>query len=158
MHSTPDLKAPAVTPSLSHGHRAGLFASWACAVHCALTPFAVSLFPLAGAQTWLDHRLEWLLVALAIVLGAATIVPAYNRHHHRRSPLIWFAAGSALMLGARLLVPHGAAAELPLSLAGAAALITAQVLNARYRHICPCDHSTHGHGQGKAEATEVVGT
>lgn len=135
----------AVAASHGHAHRAGLFASTACAIHCALTPLFVSVFPLMGLQTLLDERVEWTLVLLAVALGGVTIVPAFRRHHHRVSPLVLFGCGASLMIAARVAVPHGDALELPISILGASCLVAAQVLNARFRHTCPCDHSTHGH-------------
>ncbi|MFN8059069.1 MAG: MerC domain-containing protein [Vicinamibacterales bacterium] len=136
---------PAGSVELGAAHRAGLFASSACAIHCAVTPFLVSLLPLFGVQTLLDQRLEWFLVGVAVALGGWTIVPAYRRHHHRTSPVVLFGIGAALMVGARLLVAHGTPMEFPVSVAGALCLVAAQTLNARFRHTCPCDHSTHDH-------------
>jgi len=125
----------------------GLMASWACAVHCALTPVLVSLLPMIGLGTLLDERVEWLLVGAALALGVLTLVPGYRRHHRRASPLAWFAAGAVILLAARLVLPHGTLAELPLAFLGAVLLTAAQLGNARLRHVCPCEHGAHEHLQ-----------
>lgn len=125
--------------------RLGLMATGVCAVHCALTPLLVSLLPMMGLGALLNPRVEWALVGLAIALGAGTIVPAYRHHHHRVAPVVLFVIGAACLLGAHAIVPHGSIAEIPTAFLGALGLSSAQIVNARLRHTCPCDHGLHEH-------------
>lgn len=125
--------------------RLGLMATGVCAVHCALTPLLVSLLPMIGLGALLNPQVEWGLVGLAIALGAGTIVPAYWHHHHRVAPVVLFVIGAACLLGAHAIVPHGSVAEIPTAFLGAIGLTSAQIVNARLRHTCPCDHGLHEH-------------
>lgn len=130
---------------LDTADRLGLMATGVCAIHCALTPLLVSLLPILGLGALLDPRIEWALMTGALGLGAATILPAYRHHHHRLLPVVLYAVGAVALVGAHSLVPQGGIAELPTAFLGALGLTSAQVVNARLRHTCPCDHGLHEH-------------
>jgi hypothetical protein len=98
-----------------------------------------------GLGALLNPRLEWALVGLAIALGAGTIIPAYRHHHHRVAPVVLFIIGAAGLLGSHAIVPHGSVAAIPTAFLGALGLTSAQIVNARLRHTCPCDHGLHEH-------------
>lgn len=128
--------------------RLGLMATGVCAVHCALTPLLVSILPMIGLGALLNPQIEWVLVGLALALGAGTIVPAYRHHHHRIAPLVLFGIGAVCLVGAHTVVLHGSVAEIPTAFLGAVGLTSAQIVNARLRHTCPCDHGLHEHPGG----------
>lgn len=138
------------TTRLDAAERLGLMATTVCAVHCALTPLLVSILPVIGLGALLNPQVEWALVTLALALGAATIVPAYRHHHHRATPLLLFGVGALCLIAAHTVVGHGSVAEVPTAFLGAVALTSAQIVNARLRHTCPCDHGRHEHTEPSA--------
>ena len=64
--------------------RAGSVASSLCALHCALCAVAPGLLGLVGAGFLLSHRVEWLLVLVAILLGIGALVLAWRSHRSKR--------------------------------------------------------------------------
>lgn len=70
----------------STGDRIGMWASLACAVHCALLPLALVLAPALGLGMigWLD--MDQLFAIVATVLGVAMLVLGYRRH---RAASVW---------------------------------------------------------------------
>lgn len=80
----------------SAGDRIGMWASIACAVHCALLPLALVLAPALGLGVvgWLD--VDQIFVLVATVLGVAMLALGYRIH---RAVSVWLlmAAGLALV-------------------------------------------------------------
>lgn len=107
--------------------RVGVMLSGLCALHCIAGILLVAGLGLGG---------EWLLapaihrvgLALAIVVGAATLVIGVVRHRDPR-PLQFGAAGIGLMIAA-LAVGHGTA-EAVLTIGGVALLAWAHLRNLR---------------------------
>ena len=82
--------------------RIGIVASSACAVHCAVLPFAVAALPFVGLQHLGDERLEWTMVLLTAVVGLVGHARAYRFNHRHLAPALIFIAGLLLVVGARL--------------------------------------------------------
>lgn len=61
--------------------RLGATGSFACAVHCALLPIAITLAPSLGLAAWFGEHLERGLVIFASVLGTAMV--GWNCVHSR---------------------------------------------------------------------------
>ncbi len=78
------------------GDRLGLWASIACAVHCAAMPVALLLAPALGLRLFAGFDLDQLFVLFATVLGVAMLAMGYRRH---RNPSVWWVllAGLALV-------------------------------------------------------------
>jgi hypothetical protein len=78
------------------GDRIGLWASIACAVHCAAMPVALLLAPALGLSVFGGFDLDQLFVLFATVLGVAMLAMGYRRH---RKASVWWVllAGLALV-------------------------------------------------------------
>lgn len=81
--------------------RTGAAASLLCAVHCAAMPLALVSMPLLGAGFLSSFEFECAMFALAAVLGSAGAWMGC-RKHGSKAVLVFFAAGLALLLAARL--------------------------------------------------------
>jgi len=137
--------------------RFGAAVSCACAAHCVLLPGAVALLPALGVAWLLDDRVEWGLLATALVIGVASLGPAAWRGRGARGafgPVLLFAAGAALLVAARMGV--GEAAETPLVLAGAALVAAAHLANQR-RARCRARQAAAAVGAAAAAALLAVG-
>lgn len=117
--------------------RAGVAASCVCAAHCALSPLALGLLPLAGLAHFAGEGAEWAFVAVAVTIGLASLLPGYFRRHRRARPLVLFAAGTALLLSARLLMEDVMMLEVPATVAGALLIAAAHVFNLKLCRDCP---------------------
>lgn len=70
--------------------RAGMSASLACAVHCALLPVALAALPALGLA-WLDSPwVDWSMVILALGIALRAHRGGYRLHH--RCPSLWCGA------------------------------------------------------------------
>lgn len=79
----------------SAGDRIGMWASIACAVHCALLPLALVLAPALGLGMvgWLD--IDQIFVLVATVLGVAMLALGYRSH---RAVSVWLLLLAGLTL------------------------------------------------------------
>ena len=107
--------------------RAGVVLSGLCAVHCLASIALVSTLGL-GSQVLLSPAIHRYGLALAILVGAATIGIGLRRHG-QRAPLVIGSAGLALMAGG-LVVPHGLP-EAVLTVSGVALVALAHIRNLR---------------------------
>lgn len=122
----------------NHIHRSGrigAFLAIACAIHCALTPLALTLLPLAGSSIFASHTAEFIMLSLGIGFGGYSVIKGLYNHGDRR-PLLMVIAGTVLIVCGLFVVGH----ELePFFVpAGAVLLGIAQVVNMRISR--PCDH------------------
>ncbi len=132
----------------------GVVASCACACHCVALPVAVSLLPALGLHAILGERVELALLALTAIVGVASLGSAALRR--RGSPGRWrapalFAAGLALLLGARVGEESGGGhAPDAAVLAGGGLIVAAHVANRRRSRddgacgtsaCCPCSEA-----------------
>jgi hypothetical protein len=127
-------KAPP-KPVHSHNRRldhAGMFLSGLCMVHCLAGLVLVGVLGLGG-EALLNPAIHRYGLALAVVIGAATIGANAVRHGHRL-PLALGACGLALMTAA-VLSDHGPA-EAFLTIGGVALVATAHVINLRRATTC----------------------
>jgi hypothetical protein len=77
--------------------RIGAFASFLCAVHCALLPFVLALLPLLGLEFLADHRFERGFVLFAASLATVVLVTGFRRHR-QHLPLLLVLPGLALLI------------------------------------------------------------
>jgi hypothetical protein len=115
--------------------RLGVACAGLCAVHCVVTPFLFAAMPFAGVEIVAGKGLEWGFMG-GLALGSMSLIPSFRRLHRRLLPLVLFAAGVALWLGARLGAGSDSVSELPLVIIGAASLIAAHVVNRRLCRSC----------------------
>jgi MerC mercury resistance protein len=116
--------------------RLGVAASCACAVHCFLMPLVISALPLLGLSFFADGRTEWAFVCLSMGLGLLSLLPGYLKHHKRRRPLIYFAAGICLILIARLLLEEDFRFETPVVVTGGLLVAAAHLINLKLCKVC----------------------
>lgn len=113
--------------------RAGIGASIACAVHCALAPLLVVALPLVGLRFLVDDSTEWAFVGASVALGVLSLVPSYFRSHGRLRPLLVFAAGIGVLLVARILLEEDFWFEIAAVVTAAILIVSAHALN---RKLC----------------------
>ncbi len=77
--------------------RVGATASFLCAIHCAVLPFALATLPFVGLAFLADHRFERIFVLFACALASVVLVRGFRRHRDPL-PLRLAAAGVALLL------------------------------------------------------------
>ena len=123
-------------PNATTLDRIGVVASSLCAVHCALTPFAIGLLPLLGLSLLADERTEWAFVGVSVAVGFSSLLPAYFRRHRRARPLIFFTSGLSLIFIAHFLLEENLRLEIPAVLLGALLVITSHLLNLRLCRSC----------------------
>lgn len=116
---------------------AGAVASGACALHCALMPFAALLLPAAAARVFSSEAVHGLFTGIVVVTSLAAFVPGWLRHGELRV-WKWALAGLGLILFARLAGTEdlGAAGEALLTTAGGALLLVAHRLNHSLAYWC----------------------
>jgi hypothetical protein len=125
-------------PRLPALDRLGVASSTLCAVHCLVTPLAMAALPFLGLEAALGESLEWGFVATGLAVGTLTLVPSFRRLHRRLLPLALFIAGMSLWVAARAGLSSASPLELPLVLAGSAAVVTAHLVN---RSLCRTCHA-----------------
>jgi hypothetical protein len=117
--------------------RIGVVASCACAVHCAVTPFVIGLLSVFGLGVFADERTEWAFIAVSVIVGLASLLPAYLGKHKRARPLVLFAIGVALIFIARVGFEDSLRAEIPFVVFGALLIAGSHFLNRRFCLACP---------------------
>ena len=130
--------------------RAGMTASFLCALECSLTPFAVVVLPLVvGSQPEIfslflpetAHILDWILMGIVgcLALGSQILsIPL----HRKPAPLILSGIGLMLMMYGRIWWEDGQAGETLFMISGAGVLIGAGWMNRRLHHQ-GCKFHTH---------------
>ena len=124
--------------------KAGSIASFACVIHCALTPIAVLVLPFFATLSWggsdlflsamLAETTEWVFLTMMVVLTGASLLLTYPLHRNVR-PMLISAFGLGLVILARNVTDHGGMNEIALELTGAGFITWAAVWNSR---ICRC--------------------
>ena len=76
----------------------GITTSIACAIHCALLPLFISSLPLFGVNIIDNLLFEFVMIAIAAVVGAYSLYHGYKKHHHSFRPFIWFVIGIICLL------------------------------------------------------------
>jgi hypothetical protein len=111
--------------------RAGMSASLACAVHCAVLPLLLAALPAVGLA-WLDSAwVDWTMVAFAAVI-------ALRAHHggftvHRRCLPVTIAVVGLLIIVTTICLLKGSASHHYIQASGAVVVASSHFLN---RHLC----------------------
>lgn len=120
----------------------GISTSLACAIHCALLPLFLTSLPLFGVNIIENKNFEYLMVVIALGVGAYSFYHGKKKHHHSWLPMIFFAIGIVLLL-AKIQWHEW---SLLLLIPAVSAIITAHYLNYRlcrghnHAHADDCDH------------------
>jgi len=128
--------------------KAGSMISLVCAVHCALTPFALLALPLLAAQyggvleglfgAVFSHSFEWVFLGVIVVVAGFGVLATYPVHGDRR-PAMLTVVGFLILLSTRLFVELGTSLEISGDLIGASIIAWGGFLN---RSLCHC-HGCH---------------
>jgi uncharacterized membrane protein YoaK (UPF0700 family) len=120
----------------------GIAASVACAIHCALLPLILSSLPLFGINIIENQGFEFLMIALAFVVGVYSLYHGRKKHHHSYYPMVLFAAGISLLFIKSMLHSH----SLMLLLPAVSLVVIAHYLNYKlcrvhnHAHADDCNH------------------
>ncbi len=120
----------------------GIDASVACAIHCAVLPLILSSLPLFGINIIENQGFEFLMIALAFVVGIYSLYHGRKRHHHSYYPMVLFAAGISLLFIKSMLHSHSLMLLLPAVLL----VVIAHYLNFKlcrvhnHAHADDCNH------------------
>jgi len=75
----------------------GITASTACAIHCALLPFVLTLLPFWGLEFLAHPAIEISMILLSLMIGAWSLGKSYRKVHQRILPIIILVLGFALI-------------------------------------------------------------
>jgi uncharacterized membrane protein YoaK (UPF0700 family) len=120
----------------------GIAASVACAIHCAVLPLILSSLPLLGVNIIENQGFEFIMIALAFVVGVYSLYHGRKKHHHSYYPMLLFAAGIGLLFIKSMLHSH----SLMLLLPAVALVVIAHYLNYKlcrvhnHAHADDCNH------------------
>ena len=116
--------------------RTGAAASFICAIHCVAMPFMIAALPLLGLGFLLDERLDWALISFSVIIGLVSLVPSFIRHHRKVRTLILFIVGISLILISHIWLEEDWHLQAPVLIAGAAAVISAHLINRKLCKSC----------------------
>ena len=120
----------------------GIAASVACAIHCAVLPLILSSLPLFGINIIENHGFEFIMIALAFIVGVYSLYHGRKKHHHSFYPMLLFAAGISLLFIKSMLHSH----NLMLLLPAVSLVVIAHYLNYKlcrvhnHAHADDCNH------------------
>lgn len=122
--------------------RFGAFASFICAVHCALLPIVFGVLPALGLGLLADHSLERAFVAFAVILATTSLLFGLRRHGSYRA--FWFLVPGIALLVAGMLVgaDHADVTHAVLVSIGGTLVALSHVVNLRLGHVHgpACNH------------------
>ena len=124
--------------NISRIDRLGAGVSCACAIHCAIVPFAATILPLLGFGFLADERIERTVFLASVALASMSVCWGIRIHRQRRI-LILFGAALLLMVVGKGLTSQPA--EMALVIPGAGLFVCGHVLNQRLCRSCRrCGH------------------
>ncbi len=81
----------------------GFSASTICAIHCALMPFIIVFLPMFGLQFIADPLVEYIFIAVSLIIGAFTFRHGYFNHHKKLYPFLLFLTGFFIIVAGHTL-------------------------------------------------------
>jgi uncharacterized membrane protein YoaK (UPF0700 family) len=120
----------------------GIAASVACAIHCAVLPLILSSLPLFGINIIENQGFEFIMIALAFIVGVYSLYHGRKKHHHSFYPMLLFAAGISLLFIKSMLHSH----SLMLLLPAVSLIVIAHYVNYKlcrvhnHAHADDCNH------------------
>jgi hypothetical protein len=76
----------------------GIWASFICAVHCALLPLLFMALPLTGMKVFHNEILDFALIGTSFTVGCFALLRGYKKHHHKKNPLLLFSLGFPILV------------------------------------------------------------
>lgn len=118
----------------------GIWASYACAIHCVLMPFIGGVLPFIGLGFLTRSWVEKVFIFLSIAIGSLSLIYSYFRIHKQVKPLVVFFLGMAVLIVAQLVFDHQLALEVPIVVFGAILIAVAHFINRKVsREYITCD-------------------
>ncbi len=114
----------------------GIAASWLCAIHCLVLPFAVSILPLVGLSFLLSETTERAFIGISILIAGLSLMPAYFRQHRNIRALLFFTSGIGLIIFSHLLFEESIVFKAIFLIAGGSLITTAHFVNRRLCREC----------------------
>ena len=120
----------------------GIAASVACAIHCAVLPLLLSSLPLFGINIIENQGFEFIMIALAFIVGVYSLYHGRKKHHHSYYPMLLFAAGIGILFIKSILHSH----SLMLLVPAVSLVVIAHYLNYKlcrvhnHAHADDCNH------------------
>jgi hypothetical protein len=113
----------------------GFAASMACAVHCGMLPFVLTMASMSGLR-WLSQPwIEVGFILLSFSIAVIAIGKNFGRHKHILLAIKVVSAGFALILLAHII---GGLAEYVIAAAGGATIASGHILNWRLARKSEC--------------------
>lgn len=141
MNTSPASLKPA-SPLLRRADRMGAWAGTACAVHCALTPFALALLPALGGWALAGEGFHEGFLVFLTVLALTTTLLGWRRHKRFYAWAFLVPGLAAIWLGHTWL-EHW---EVVLAAVGGTLVVCAHLVNLRLAHGHVHDsHCSHSH-------------
>jgi len=81
--------------------RAGFWISAACAIHCAVLPFALTILAVTGMSWVAAPGMEWTILGASLVIGSSRLIFSYLKEHRRLDSLALFLLGAACAIAGR---------------------------------------------------------
>jgi hypothetical protein len=75
----------------------GVSLSVMCAIHCAVWPLLLTIFPLVGAEAFHNHTFELLLVGSSAGIAGYTLFKDYANQHRKTGAILIAVAGFILI-------------------------------------------------------------
>ena len=120
----------------TRGDKTGIVIASVCFVHCIAGPVLLSFAGFASL-IGVSEKLEPLVLLGSLLMGVATLIPGYRRHHGRRSCLVMFCTGILC-----LVLRHHIPSRLPVEAIGAGVgvcfIAGAHLLNLKFARACRC--------------------
>lgn len=116
--------------------KAGVAASWACAVHCLALPLLVGVLPLVGLSFLLEETTERVFIGVSVVIAVCGLLPAYFREHGKLRSIFLAAAGIGLIILTHFMFEENLIAKILFLIGGALLISAAHLLNRRLCREC----------------------
>ena len=114
----------------------GIAASIACAIHCAVLPLLMTSLPIFGINIIKNTAFEYGMILLAAAIGFYALRHGFQKHHHKKTPVVLFTIGIILLLLKQAIEKNILVFLIPAVIL----IITAHILN--YLH---CRKANHCH-------------
>ncbi|HMJ46291.1 MAG TPA: MerC domain-containing protein [Ferruginibacter sp.] len=119
----------------------GIATSLACAIHCAVLPMILTSLPLCGINIIHNIFFEWMMIAIAFMVGAFSLFHGYVKHHRSLVPVIIFSIGFAFLVSKQFFHLYDNILLIPAMIC----IIAAHYLNYRLCHKTRCASHHHKH-------------
>ena len=122
--------------------RVGAFASFLCAVHCALLPVVFGVLPALGLAFLADHAIERAFVGFAIVLASTSLLFGLRKHGSYRAFWVLIPGIVLLVIGMLVGADHSDALHAVLVSIGGTLVALSHLVNLRLNHVHgpACNH------------------